>query len=334
MIKDLITVVVPVYNVEDYLERCLESIGRQTYEKIEVILVNDGSIDRSGEICDKYAALKSNFRVVHQPNGGLSAARNTGIDEANGEFISFVDSDDFIANNFIEHLYNIQKIYKADISICQHQKFYSEQSLVNRYDKEKDDGILNITGGQALEDLLYRKSFTTSAWGKLYRIDLFDGIRFPLNRLFEDLSTTYKLLAKSKHVSISRCQLYFYFQRSKSIMHSSFSNEKLILLDISKEILTFVKENEPGCINAAQSRYFVSCIQLFRLIPNEMIRKDVGKEIKNGIKSFRCSVLFNTHAKATTRVMALIACINVNFLRFLGKMHTILINKFHIKMKY
>ena len=178
----LISVIVPIYKVEKYLHKCIDSILAQTYTNLEIILVDDGSPDNCGKICDEYAAKDSRIKVIHQPNGGLSAARNAGLDIATGDYIGFVDSDDYIAPDMYEKLYNALVKNDADMAICDYQRFgnelpYDEMSLTTEV----------ITGLQAMEkqNTVINCSFVV-AWSKLYKSFIFSNVRFPVGKINED----------------------------------------------------------------------------------------------------------------------------------------------------
>ncbi|MEI7668283.1 MAG: glycosyltransferase family A protein, partial [Erysipelotrichaceae bacterium] len=165
---ELISVIVPVYNVEKYIDRCVSSILNQTYKNLDIILVDDGSQDKSGQICDEYALKDNRIKVLHKSNGGLSDARNKGIELSKGEYISFVDSDDTISNNFIDKLYNLCVNYSSDISMCYFKQFTSEISF-NREHESRIDIFTNI---QMLENLINEKYVqSTVAWNKLYKAE-------------------------------------------------------------------------------------------------------------------------------------------------------------------
>ena len=188
--NELISIVVPVYNVEKYLGTCVESILKQTYSNIEVILVDDGSTDCSGKMCDHYMGQDERIKVIHKKNGGLSDARNKGIIQAEGEYITFIDSDDVVSSDYVEYLYNILEENDGDIAICNpvhcypNEKIVFEQETFKRVYKAED----------AIVEMLYQKSFLVAAWGKLYKKDYFEEIEFPKGMLFEDSAVMYKMM--------------------------------------------------------------------------------------------------------------------------------------------
>ena len=204
----MITIIVPVYKVEPYLRQCIESILCQTYRDIEILLIDDGSPDRCGEICDYYAKIDSRINVFHTENRGLSAARNVGLDNASGEYIGFVDGDDWIDPTMYEGL--VETLHDADISTC--GLWYEYQGYQREWRYSKDTVFI----GEALQALIYGKLKNT-VWNKLYRRKCWEGIRFPEGHVHEDIATTYKILLRDYTVATMPACLYHYRQRDGSI---------------------------------------------------------------------------------------------------------------------
>lgn len=225
---DLISVVVPVYKVENYLRRCIDSINNQTYKNIEIILINDGSPDKCPDICNEYAKRYPNIFVIHQNNLGLSAARNIGIDRAKGTYITFVDSDDFIHPRFLEELKNDIDKYKASLATCCYLKFYGidDNSIENSTDKE----VFLINDEQAMNMLFDNQSYCT-AWGKLYDIKLFDNLRYPVGKICEDMFIIPYVFNLAKKIVVDSQILYFYNQEGLSITRSAFNYNKLDMIE-------------------------------------------------------------------------------------------------------
>lgn len=214
----LISVIVPIYNVEKYLSKCIESIINQTYKKLEIILVNDGSTDNSLEICEKYRNKDDRIKIINKSNGGLSDARNKGIEIALGDYISFVDSDDYLDYKMIEILYNDIQTYSADISIVNYMKIFEDGT---KEDESLDrNDFLVMDSKSAIKNLLDNSSFGNYAWNKLYKRELFEDVKYPFGRKMEDLGTTYKLFFKSNIIVYNPIQLYYYLQRDDSILHN------------------------------------------------------------------------------------------------------------------
>lgn len=243
----LVSVVVPVYNVEKYLSRCVDSILRQTYNNLQIILVDDGSNDKSAVICNEYAKKDTRILVIHKNNGGLSDARNVGIDNAKGDYICFIDSDDFVRETYVEDLLNAILKYEADIAMCLFEKgtdYYFKHDFENFLPME-----IELTNLVAL-DKLYDKKLGINmviACNKIYNIRLFDNIRFPFGKIHEDEFTIPKLLYKSKKIIIISKYNYYYYQSLNSITRSSFNFNKLDAIEAFIERANFfylIKEYE------------------------------------------------------------------------------------------
>lgn len=219
--NELVSIIVPVYKVEDYIQRCVDSILRQTYKNLEIILVEDGSPDNSGIICDAYAKLDGRVKVIHKKNGGLSDARNVGIENALGAYITFLDSDDWIHDDYINHLYKLLKRTNSDISMCNYVKTSVENIGEDVYDEGDFYEYSNIDALSQLKGDF--KILMVVACCKLYKRNLFDQIRFPVGRIHEDEFTTYKLIYKANKIAQSKAALYFYWMRDNSIMGSGFN---------------------------------------------------------------------------------------------------------------
>ncbi len=257
----LVSVVVPVYNVEKYLNKCIDSLIRQTYQNKEIILVDDGSTDYCPQICDSYAEKNSFIRVIHKKNGGLSDARNVGIDIAKGDYLFFVDSDDYLHPQALEILIDVATQNKAGIVECgilsidekAHNPFCKEQKEITVLSYEHDSAIKNM--------LNY--NFKVMAWNKLYLKSLFDGIRFPIGKLHEDEFTTpYVIDRCSKYCTVDT-KLYAYVQRGHSIMNSEFNNRRLDIMEAQQQRINYFCKKYPGKYDyIIRYHYFVSCMEL------------------------------------------------------------------------
>lgn len=232
MNKPLISVVIPIYNVEQYLNACIDSVVNQTYSNLEIILVEDGSPDNCPEICDEYAKLDNRIKVIHQKNGGLSAARNAGIDFAHGVFLTFIDSDDFVTSNYVELLYKGIVEFEADISIASFCTFTKEDELKIQSnespfaEKTKEECFKRYGAFNAELSMPF-----ISACNKLYKRDLFSSIRFPIGKLYEDAFSTYKLLDNAKKIVFTSTYLYFYRLNPQSILGQSFKEKHLEMVE-------------------------------------------------------------------------------------------------------
>lgn len=227
--EELISIIIPVYKVEKYLSRCVDSVLAQTYRNIEIILVDDGSPDKCPEICDEYAQRDGRITVIHKENGGLSDARNVGIEAARGAYVGFVDSDDYIHPDMYKELYGALLEEKADVAVCGIEKVECTDCQIKSVE---NNNVRIYTGLQAVKNILVKESHVVSvvAWNKLYKKSLFEGIRFPEGKLHEDEFTTYRIFYQCEKVVYVTGNYYYYFQRPDSIMgkrKSAFSYDGL-----------------------------------------------------------------------------------------------------------
>lgn len=211
-----ISIIVPIYNTERYLEKCLQSLTNQDYKNIEIILVNDGSDDSSLDICNKYKNKDDRIIVIDKEHTGVSDTRNIGIKNATGDYIGFVDSDDYIDKDMFKKLIDGAEKYKCDISMCDLIETYSMNDEIKEYQLE----YIQMNKKQALEQLLYDKNIGNYIMVKLFKRELFDGIQFPFGKLYEDISTSYKLFGKANNILYIPIPMYHYYQRSDSIVNN------------------------------------------------------------------------------------------------------------------
>lgn len=220
----MISIIVPVYNVRSYLLDCVESLLSQKYKDYEILLIDDGSDDGSGKICDEYILKNKSITVIHQKNGGLSAARNTGIKIAQGKYLTFIDSDDYVSENYLKVLIDGITNSKSDISSCGFQRFEDNEKVQDEFGT-KEKGNLYITDGKkaCLDLYTYHSKIPMTAWAKLIKRELFNGIEFPPGKLHEDVVVTPRLLYSASKVAFIDSALYYYRQRTGSIMNQDFS---------------------------------------------------------------------------------------------------------------
>ncbi len=272
--KPLISVIVPVYKVENYLDKCVESIVNQTYKNLEIILVDDGSPDNCPKMCDEWAKKDKRIKAIHKENGGLSDARNKGIDIANGDYITFIDSDDYVEDNYVDLLYNILIDAEADISMGKQFVRYSDKTF------NTGSGITYIVNPHdCFDKLLYGEDFDVSAWAKLYKRDLFRDIRYPKGRLFEDSATTYKLIDKSKKIVLKSVPIYNYIIREDSITTNGFNEKKMELITSTQEMCDYIQNKCPdlkkGCKRRLMYAYLSTLTQLVKCKETNRTYKDL-----------------------------------------------------------
>ena len=257
----LISIIVPVYNVENYLRKCIDSLISQTYKNLEIILVDDGSQDKCPNICDEYKDKDSRIVVIHKNNGGLSDARNFGIKYSCGKYVTFVDSDDYVENDYIEYLYNLLKEENTIISVCGHYICYDEKKI-----KKNASFTKKIDKVSALNDILYDKEVDLSSWGKLYSKELFDDISFPKGKIFEDTATTYLLFDKCNYISVGEKCKYYYVLRNNSITTTDFNLKKMELIEMTKKMCNLIEKKYPelksGCKRRLMWAYLSTYIKI------------------------------------------------------------------------
>ena len=221
--EDLISIVIPVYKVEKYLEKCIESIINQTYKNLEIIIVDDGSPDNCPQMCDEFAKSDKRIKVIHKENGGLSDARNAGIDIATGKYITFIDSDDYVSDDYVEYMYRLIKKHNTKIATCETQVVHIESDEENQ--EQFIENIEVLTARDLFYKILFAQKSDVSAYSKLYETALFRDIRYPKGVVYEDTATTYKLIEKCDKIATGNKKCYFYFSRPNSISKKSGFNK-------------------------------------------------------------------------------------------------------------
>ena len=312
--QPLISVIVPVYNVADYLDQCLQSIVDQTYRQLEILVVDDGSTDDSGTLCDRWAERDERIRVIHQPNGGLSAARNTAIDIMQGELVMMVDSDDVLHPDCTSILLQAMQDHVADIAIGDYQPFYDGQAIfTDQAASQAAPAIYNQH--EAILAILYQNGLTHSAWGRLYKSSLFDGIRYPVGKFYEDFAIIYPLLLKCKTIVKIDRKIYGYRQREKSILQT-FSPRRAAVLDIGEQLEQETLANDKQYTRAARSRLLSAYFNI--LLLSNQDKADDHKALKDrcweGIKRLRFECLIDGNVRLKNKVGILASYIGRWFL--------------------
>ena len=251
--NETISIIIPVYNVEKYLNKCLNSVIEQTYKNIEVILIDDGSTDNSGKICDEYAKNDIRIKIIHQQNGGVSTARNNGLEHATGKYITFVDSDDYIEKEMIETM--AKKIMKknADIVICGVTDRDEENNIINQSLNKKENVFNNI---EAIKEMLDEKLFYSVCWAKLYKKELFRNIKFNSKiRIAEDMDVLYRVFYKSNKIIQIPERLYNWTSRGDSVTKGNDMSKWQDEIDVCENIIKFCEENCNEIEDYAVKRY-------------------------------------------------------------------------------
>lgn len=284
----MISVVVPVYKVEKYLAKCIDSIIAQTYTDLEILLIDDGSPDNCPAICDEYAKKDRRIRVIHQANQGLAEVRNVGIREAKGEYLQFVDSDDWIEPDMIEKCYNYMNAYDADI-VCFRSITEYEDGRQIHYGLNYPPRLME--SAEALSVLFVPQYVDVLAWNKLMKLKLLRGIEYPIGKLYEDMFTTYKIIARASKILCLSNEFYHYLKRDMSISHYNLSSRTYDLLEATQKCFDFaIKQNEGNELarkNLLCGLWFWKIVMANYMIkansPDEKYILQLQKDIKAGI---------------------------------------------------
>ena len=255
--QQVISVIVPVYQVDTYLDRCIESLLCQTYHNLEIILVDDGSCDKCPRMCENWANKDNRIQVIHKKNGGLSDARNAGMPFATGNYISFIDSDDTVSPDYFEVMLHTMQAEKSDIIECGVVKFYED----NQFDVFQDDlSVTSYPTIDGLSGLINENPFHQHVWNKLYKAELVLDVPFPFGKLNEDEFWTYQIFGRAKMVTKINKTMYYYFQRSGSIMGAGFNLRRLDALEGKFNRQQYIEKNYPALASQARINLFSSCV--------------------------------------------------------------------------
>lgn len=315
----MVSVIIPVYQAKQTLERCVGCVMTQAYEDIELILVDDGSDDGSEKLCDWLASCFDRIRVIHEENGGAARARNTGIAHASGDWICFIDSDDIFSAAMLDELVGMAVDTGADIAVCAHAR--CKPSDISNVDSigdffSSDDtsaGARQIVykGHEGVKALLYQRGMLSAPWGMISRKSLWDTVSFPEGTAAEDMGTIYRLFLKADTVTYTDRVLYGYMQSTDNTVFSTSSERNPDYFMHSRDMLEYIRETAPDCTNAASSRHLSACFQILSEIPYDQRKTEFVKEIYDGIRSVRRSVAFDREARRKNRLAALGSYISI-----------------------
>lgn len=319
-----ISIIVPVYNVEKYLEKCVDSILNQTFKDFELILVDDGSPDNSGLICDQYAEKDSRVKVIHKENGGLSSARNAGIDIARGKYLGFIDSDDYIAEDMYELLYNNIIREKADLSICGIYHVYEGKKL-----EKKSEKYMVLNRDEAMVLIFHGNQISDHAVNKLYSKTIFADLRYPIGRYHEDSFTIVGILDQCEKVVVDTRQKYYYYHRDDSITSQTFSKKHLEYITAWKQNEQVVFGRSKEIDEAAHQRVcFANFLVLDKIVNSNMEKvvpetKDIVKFLKSNYAFIMKNSIFTKNRKIALNMLM----VNITLYKVLSKIQTSIINK-------
>lgn len=317
--NELISIIIPVYNVEKYLDRCIKSVINQTYKNIEIILIDDGSTDKSLDICYNYLEQDNRIKVFHKENGGLSSARNYGIDVATGKYLTFIDSDDEIEKDYIEYLYNLIKKYDTKMSICSYSVI---KNNITDFGLNLCEKLL--TTEECLDNLLCEKGFTVSACAKMYEKDLFKNIRYPLNKLCEDNGTTYKLIMECNNIAYGNESKYNYYIHDNSITTSEFNLRKLDLIELVDTMCDDIIKRFPDLINSVEKRRNSARFSILRQMlesKNSNNYINIQKDIIKYLKSKKKKIITNPKSDKKDKLAIVLLMINKNLFKLGWKIY-------------
>lgn len=283
-----VSIIVPIYKVEGYLDRCVESIVNQTYSNLEIILVDDGSPDSCPSMCDDWAKKDSRIKVIHKPNGGLSDARNAGMEVASGEYIAFVDSDDWIEHNMLEALYNEIVSTGSDIAACGIRMVWDDNSPDRILTEQCGRKVFSGTE-EAMRGLIQEFCILQTVWNKLYKKERIDKIFFPVGKINEDEFWTWKAVANAEKVVFIDTPLYNYLQRSGSIMRNGSFNPYYVI-EAKTERIEYIKTNIPGLFDLCCADLLYTCLfqaQRAGVLLDKKTYKMYYKKIKRVVKEYK-----------------------------------------------
>ena len=309
--QELISVILPVYNVEKYLLKCMISLFEQTYSNLEFIIVDDGSEKVCAELCDSFLQKDDRVVVYHKMNGGLSNARNYGIERANGEYITCIDPDDYVDKDYIEYLYRTLKKYECRMSICQHRVIYDNGN-------KKDFGNSGdevVKTEDCLERMLYHEVIDTSAWAKLYHKSLFQNVKYPYGKLYEDIGTTYALMLQCDHIAVGYESKYNYIFHSNSIVNGTFKLSKFDLLEMTDKMAGDVLSVYPDLANAVRRRQVYARISTLNQMLNVTQYEKEKKQLINYILKYRMNILKNKKAPKRDKIAIILLGVSYKLYR-------------------
>ena len=308
---DKVSIVVPVYNVEDCLSYCVDSLRQQTYKNIEIILVDDGSTDSSGEICDQYAREDDRIKVLHIENGGLSNARNTGVKESSTDWIVFIDSDDYYDHRAIECLVKLRDKYRVDLVATPviEVRNYGNSDFLGDF-REKYSGKLDRR--TALEQMFYGNYVGTHSGGKLYKKEILLRFPYPTGMLYEDLSLAYEHIASCENIAVSALNLYKYYRRPGSIVNSKYSDRLLDFYKAMEWNRSYIERDYPNdkeMRRALNVRYVFNGLHIVHAMLISDMYAEVNKIRKEYIQYFK-DVILNSNVTRKNKVKYLMLLVS------------------------
>lgn len=309
MKRDLITIIIPLYNVESFIERCLNSVVNQTYKNLEIILINDGSTDNSLSICEEYRKKDKRIKLINKKNGGVSSARNCGLDIYNGKYITFIDADDYVEVDYIEILYKKIKEYNVDIVFSNAIEVLDNGKTMNNKNAIKD---ILLDKENVYKELFLERYISCACWGNLYKVDVIKDVKFDINmHLDEDFKFLIDVINNIDNSVMISDKKYYYVIRENSLFHSAFSENRIVKSKLSKKwygIINYSKELVDKFKDTNLEKYALR--RYVRLIVTYMyslkIVKDEYKELKQLIKPYFFKYMFSSIVSIKLKVLYLV----------------------------
>lgn len=310
----MISIIVPIYNAEKYLKNCVEVVLQQSVKETEILLIDDGSTDTSGTLCEEYASRDARIRVIHTVNGGAAHARNVGLDCARGEFIVFIDADDTIPTNHLQALLETQKKYNADLVVGA-VTYVPGPKIAHKE--------CVCTSWEFIEKILYRDGVGDYPIGKLYRRELFEKIRFKEGITSEDFEIFYRLYQRATRVAITDKTTYFYQQNSSSVSNGGFSEKFFNRIEICENILSETQADHPEILPAAKSRAVEEAIWLYGLLPKGYVEQE--QWVKTTVRRYGKDVLKDPKATHKVKVRVTIFAVSPLLWKLRAKIKSVVI---------
>lgn len=315
----LISIIVPVYNVEKYLTNSIKSLMKQSYKNIEIILVDDGSSDNSGKICDELSKEDSRIIVIHKKNGGVSSARNAGIENAKGAYLCFIDGDDYVTTDYVKDMLDASEKYGTDISTTNQFQIWDSGKKVELFKKNYPYGTVKIkSGSETLADMLYGKTCYATCCSKLYKKSIFEDIRFPVYNMGEDSYTMYQCFLKAESVAHVYKPNYFYIQHDASAMHTDNYDKFYDYIELSDSFITTVNEKYPELFLPAVNRLIENNFWVYmKMRSNPDKYKKQLSHITDNIKKYRSFALKDKNVNIRTRIACLLSYLGMKTLNLI-----------------
>jgi len=300
--NELITIIIPIYKVEQYLRRCVDSVIAQSYKNLEIILVDDGSPDNCGKICEEYKAKDARIVVIHKQNGGQAGARNDAVKIAEGRLITFVDSDDYIALNYVEELYCLYTTYNADLVQISYEVVYNANYAAS---KTVSSSVIKFDQKNAIKDMLLSEHLNDGAWGKLYKQDFLLRHPYPVGKIYEDLAVAYDMLLDLNVIVYGDAPLYFYFQRADSTMNDTFSlkqfDEYNIVNTSTQKVIDRYPELRDQVLLRRAFSYFAVLYRILSSNDSETYREQIN-QIKKSLFEIKKTVLSSNNKDKALKI--------------------------------